>query len=118
MAKKFEFVNFALGPRGGSRVRTRLDGRFYTLEVFWVEGEKVWTLSIYDADRVLLRAGLVLRHGEDVLEPFETEDMPGNGRGKLRVWDTTNNQRDPGREDLQRDSAVRLVYIPASEVEG
>jgi hypothetical protein len=114
MAK--QFVNLAIGDRGGSRVRTRLDGRFYVLEVFWVEGEQFWTLSIYDADRVLLRAGLVLRHGEDVLESLNTSAYPGNGAGKLRVWDTTRNQLDPGRDDLKRESGVRLVYIPAADV--
>lgn len=115
MAK--QYVNLAIGDRGGSRVRTRLDGRFYVLEVFWVENEGVWTLSLYDADRNLLRAGLVLRHGEDILASFTTSEFPGNGLGKLRVWDTTRNQLDPGRDDLKRGSGVRLIYIPAADVE-
>lgn len=115
MAK--QFVNFALGERGGSRVRTRLDGRFYVLELFWVDIEQVWALSIYDADRNLLRAGLVLRHGEDVLAPFTGTEFPGDGVGKLRVWDTTRNQQDPGREDFKRGASVQLVYIPAADVE-
>lgn len=115
MAK--QFVNLALGSRGGSRVRTKLDGRFYVIEVFWIDVEAMWVLSLFDADRNLLRAGLVLRHGENILEPFNGPEFPGFGVGKLRVWDTTRNQQDPGREDLRRDSAVRLVYIPAADVE-
>ncbi len=115
MAK--QFVNLAIGTRGGSRVRTRLDGRFYVLEVYWVEVEEVWALSLYDTDRVLLRSGLVLRHGEDILESFTTAEFPGYGLGKLRVWDTTRQQTDPGREDLRRTSGVRLVYVPAADVE-
>jgi hypothetical protein len=115
MAK--QFVNFALGERGGSRVRTRLDGRFYVLELFWVDIEQLWTLTLYDAERNLLRAGLVLRLGEDILASTSGPEYPGDGLGKLRVWDTTRTQQDPGRDDLKRGTAVQLVYIPAADVE-
>ena len=111
-----EYLDFKLGSRGGARWRGKLDGRAYILDVLWLSGPEVWSLTIYDGKETLLRAGLWLRHGEDILEAFTSPDLPGGGVGKLRVWDTANQQRDPGRDDLRRGSGVRLIYIPAAEV--
>ena len=101
--------------RGWPSIRTKLDGRFYKLEAVWVDGEGLWSLTIYRADGTLMRAGLVLRHREDVLAPFTSAEFPGDGKGKLAAWDTTRNQADPGRDDLARGSGVRLVYITAND---
>ena len=115
-----EFVNLAIGQRGFPRVRTKLDGVVYLIEAIWVDGAfspgGVWSISLYRADGTLLQPSLIARHGEDLLAPFPGAEYPGAGRGKLRVWDTSRNQRDPGRRDLAHGSAVRLVYIPAAEV--
>lgn len=113
MAK--QFVNFKLGPRGGARWRGKLDGRPYILDAIWLPLERVWSLTILDGNANVLRSGLWLRHGEDVIDPFTASTAPGKGRGRLRVWDTSRRQQDPGRDDLRRGSAVRLIYIPASE---
>lgn len=113
MAK--QFVNLAIGARGWPSVRTKLDGRIYKIEAVWVDGESLWAVNLYKSDGVLLRGGLVLRHREDVLAPFTGSEFPGDGLGKLVAWDTTKNQRDPGRRDLARGSDVRLVYITADD---
>lgn len=107
-----QFVDFKLGPRGGAKERTKLDGVPFVLEVVWNTVEQVWALTISDANSVVLRAGLQLRHGEDVLEQTSDPRLPS---GKLRVWDVTGRDQDPGRLDLRRGSAVRLVYITAAE---
>lgn len=111
-----QYINTGLGERGGARFRVNLDGRFYTLQLFWLETEDVWTLAIFDADNKLLRSGLHLRHGEDVLAPFPAAVFPGAGLGRLKPWDITGNQRDPGRGDLRRDSGVQLVYSTRAAV--
>lgn len=111
-----QYVNLAKGPRGFPSARTKLDGVRYTIECVWNDVEQVWGLQLYDVDGVLLRAGLALRHGVDVLRPFPDAGLPGGGVGQLGAWDFSNQQRDPGRDDLARSSDVRLVYISASEV--
>ena len=111
-----QYINTGLSTRGGARFRVKLDGKFYHIELTWSELESAWSLSLYDASKNLLRAGLVCRHGEDVFEPFTAASMPGGGVGKLIVWDTTRRQLDPGRSDLKRGAGVRLVYRPAADV--
>lgn len=113
-----QYVNLAIGSRGWPKVRTKLDGVTYQIECIWNQNEETWSLSLYNADGELLRAGLTLRHGVDVLRPFPDAGLPGEGLGQLGAWDTANQQDDPGRTSLARSSAVRLVYVPASDVVG
>ena len=63
-----QYVNLAKGPRGGPSARTKLDGVRYTVECVWNAVEESWGLQLYDLDGVLMRAGLTLRHGVDVLD--------------------------------------------------
>lgn len=108
-----QWVDFKIGPRGGAKTRMPLDGRTYVLEVHWNHIELVWRLTISDSKGEVLRAGIWLRNGEDVLEAAGDSRLPP---GKLRVWDTTQTGLDPGRYDLRRGASVRLAYIPAAEV--
>jgi len=112
-----EYVNLAKGPRGWPRARTKLDGRFYSIEAIWNEGESRWGVNLYDASGVLMRAGLVVRHGEDMLAPYGGAEFPGDGFGRMKAWDSTGQGNDPGRDDLARESPVRLVYSPRADVE-
>ena len=106
------WIDFKLGPRGGARRTVTLDGRVWLLDVLWMPSDTVWSLTILDAKGVVLRAGRWLRHGENALEGTGCAKLPC---GRLVPWDTANRQRDPGRDDLRRGSAVRLVYIPEGE---
>lgn len=115
MARKKQYVNFALGKRGGSRIRVKLDGREYWLALYWVELGGYWVLSVADSDGTMLRGGMRLSHAVDVLEDYSDARLPGGGRGMLMAWDFTRRQRDPGRDDLRRTSGVRLVYISIEE---
>jgi hypothetical protein len=115
MARKKQYVNLALGTRGWTIVRTKLDGVEFKIRIDWIDGEDMWVLSLYTAAGVLMRGGLPLRHGVDVLEPFTGSDFPGGGEGKLMAWDFTRRQQDPGRNDLKTTSSVRLVYISIEE---
>jgi hypothetical protein len=115
MARKKQFVNLAIGTRGWSIVRTKLDGVEFKIRVDWIPGELMWVLSLYDISGVLLRGGLPLRHNVDVLESCTGTEFPGLGDGKLKAWDTTRRQQDPGRDDLKAGSSVRLVYVSIEE---
>lgn len=130
-------LNPALGGQAASTTRQQLDGVEYRILVFWlaeavrvpfyeetnpppplVFGEPgVWTLSLAQADGTLLLAGQLLRHGVNVLQPFRGDvRFPGAGRGQLLAWDYSGLGRDPGRNDLDPGSSVRLVYRTAAEV--
>jgi hypothetical protein len=111
-----QYLNTGMQTRGGSRFRTQLDGREYLLELVWSEGEGVWLLNIRNASGTVLQAGLVLRHGVNVLAPFTSSELPGEGLGELFAWDASNQNRDPGRTDLVRSSSVRLIYRTRVEV--
>jgi hypothetical protein len=111
-----QYVNLAKGKRGFPSATTKLDGIRYTIEAIWNDTEGTWSVQLYDADGVLLRAGLTLRHAVDVLRPFPDAGLPGLGLGQLGAWDFSGLQRDPGRDDLGAGADVRLVYITASEV--
>lgn len=128
-----DYLNLALGGRIGSTTRQRLDGTEYRIRVLWLaEAVRVpfqfdnvppplvfgtpgvWTLNVAQADGTLILAGQILRHGVNVLAPFSND--PRFPSGRLLAFDRTGLRRDPGRDDLNPDSDVRLIYVPANEV--
>jgi len=131
-------INPALGGLIGSRTRQELDGVEYRLTLLWLahapvvpfQGQPgppplilsepgVWSITVAQADgTVLPGAGQILRHGVDVLAPFGDPVYPGGGFGRLIAWDETGAGRDPGRDDLDPGSDVRLIYVSASEALG
>lgn len=77
----------------------------------------VWTLALAQSDGTTLISGQLLRHGVNVLAGFRGDArFPGQGFGEIIAWDYTGLDRDPGREDLDPGSDVRLVYRTAAEV--
>lgn len=77
----------------------------------------VWTLALAQSDGTTLISGQLLRHGVNVLAGFRGDArFPGQGFGQIIAWDYTGLDRDPGREDLDPGSDVRLVYRTAAEV--
>lgn len=132
-------INPALGGDVGSNTRQKLDGVEYRLGLFWlaaatrvpfydeddpppplVIGEPgVWTLSLAQSDGTLLISGQLVRAGVNVLHGFRGDRrFPGLGRGQLLAWDYTGRGRDPGRDDLDPGTNVRLVYRDLAEVTG
>jgi hypothetical protein len=108
-----EFVNLALGSRGFPVATTTLDGRTFRVQAVWNGVESSWGVTLFDSSGTQLTPALVVRHGQNVLGSLSNPNLPP---GKLGAWDTSNNQRDPGRDDLRKGSDVRLIYIPAAEV--
>lgn len=98
----------------GSRTRQKLDGSEYKVDVFWLAGEGIWVCSLFEVDGTALPVqGRALRHGVNLLDGLSGDGLPP---GALFCWDTSNRKRDPGRYDLDRDGAVRLLYVPEAEV--
>lgn len=99
--------------RTGSRTRQKLDGTEWKVEVFWLAGEGIWVCSLFAADGTKLPVqGRAMRHRVNLLDGL-TGDLPP---GALVCWDTSNRKRDPGRFDLDRDGAFRLIYVTAAEI--
>jgi hypothetical protein len=124
-------INPAIAGELGSNTRQLLDGVEYRVGLFWLAGAArvpfydegdpppelvfgepgVWTLSLAQADGTLIISGQILRHGVNVLHGFRGDvRFPGRGLGQLLSWDYTGAGRDPGRNDLDPGTTVRLVY--------
>lgn len=129
------YLNLALDGEMGSSTRQVLDGVEYRVIVRWlayepivefhvppepppltISGYGAWSLALAQQDGTLLVSGQLLRTGADVLRGFRGDvRFPGRGFGRLLAWDTSGRGRNPGRDDLDTSSVVRLAYVPASE---
>jgi len=131
-----DILNPAIGGELGSKTRQRMDGVEYRVELLWlaeapsiprypeadpppplVIGEPgVWALTLAQADGTVILAGQLLRHGVNVIAGYRGDSrFPGSGRGRLLAWDFSGNGRDPGRDDLDPMTSVRLVYMSEAE---
>jgi len=106
-------LNLDVDGKTGRSTEQKFDGVNYQIEVFWSDTERIWVASLFDADREPLPIqGRALRHGADLLRSLSDPRLPD---GALVCWDTSNRQQDPGRNDLDSDGAVRLMYVTAAE---
>ena len=131
-----EYIYPALDGELGSSTRAKLDGVEYVIQLLWLSeapripryaedappppvvlGDPgVWVLTLAQSDGTVLIAGQALRHGVNVLAPYKGDArFPGGGAGRLLAWDSSGDGNDPGREDLDPGSSVRLVYLTAAE---
>jgi hypothetical protein len=132
-------INPAIAGELGSKTRQQLDGVEYRLQLFWlaaapripfyaeddpppdlVIGEPgAWTMTLSQQDGTALIAGQILRHGINLLAGFKGDTrFPGSGLGQLLAWDYTGAGQDPGRNDLDPGTNIRLVYRDRAEVTG
>jgi len=106
-------LNLDVDGKTGRSTEQKLDGVDYQIEVFWLDTEQIWVASLYDAEREPLPIqGRALRHNADLLRSISDPRLPD---GALVCRDTSNRQQDPGRNDLDSDGAVRLMYVTAAE---
>lgn len=127
-------LNPALGGQIESNTIQPLDGLDFRVRLFWLAEAPVipfqttpppplelaepgvWTLDLAQADGTIIAQGQVLRHGVNILRGWRGDPrFPGAGYGRLLAWDTTGAMRDPGRNDLDPGSELRLVYSPAGD---
>ena len=92
--------------------RSRLDGVFFELRVVYNSRRHKWTIDVRDSEGTALVLGLPLLVGISLLEPWR--GLIGFPPGQLFADDTTDNDRDPERNDLR--GVVRLIYRPAADV--
>lgn len=129
------YLNPALGGAVGSNTRQVLDGVEYRVLLAWLAEEPgvpfqvppdpppltfgpsgVWTLALAQLDGTLLISGQLVRDGVNLLAGFRGDlRFPGRGLGQLLSWDIGGLGRNPGRDDLDPGSAIRLAYVPAAE---
>jgi hypothetical protein len=127
------YLNPALAGMTGSTTRQRLDNVEFRISLLWlpetpridfqpdpgppplVFGEPgLWMCGLSQADGTLLLPGQALRHGVNFIASFRGDTrFPGGGLGQLLAWDLSGQALDPGRDDLDPGTSVRLVYIPA-----
>lgn len=110
------YVELAVGDRPIKPSEQKLDGVRYLFSVRWSARGESWLLTIRSAAGTILLAGLPLRVGQDLLRPHVDVALPGAGRGRLHVLDTSGSGTDPGRDDIGPHPRVRLVYVSDSEV--
>lgn len=95
-------------------LRTRLDGSDYTLEFTYSSRAQRFYLNLYDAEDVLLLAGLKLVTGVLLLHFWHHK--PGVPPGEIMVTSTTSDTSSPSLNELGDGKRCLLTYYPAAEV--
>ena len=83
-----------------------LDGKTWYFNTRWNDAAKYWTLSIFNADRKLMLAGLPILRGTDMLHLYKYMDIP---QKPLRAIMTVSDPENPSRYDF-RDGKAKLIY--------
>lgn len=100
------FYSIPITESPNQAITLTLDGAVYELGLVWnVLG--FWSLSITDADKKVLMAGVKV-----VLQIDFFKDHPDIGlpTGKLFAIDYSGNEADIGRYDFVNERKVELVY--------
>lgn len=96
-------------------LRTRLDGQDYTLEfIYSVRAERFY-LNLYDAEQVLLIAGLKLLSNVFVLAYYH--HIPGVPPGEIMVTATSADDSSPTLLELGSGLRCVLTYFPIADVQ-
>jgi hypothetical protein len=132
-----DILYLAIDGRVGSSSRQKLDGEEFIISVYWVaEAEHapfydeddpppplvlaepgMWMCSLAQADGTTILAGQTLRQGTNIIGGYQGDTrFPGDGRGVLMARDLSGNGQNPGRDDLDPGSSIRLVWLPESEL--
>lgn len=90
-------------------LRTRLDGRDYTLRFAWNQREERWYLTILDDEDTVLLAGLKLIANWPLLRHYHSD--PRVPPGELAAMDLTEGGgTPPGLDDLGQGKRCELTY--------
>lgn len=95
-------------------LRTRLDDSDYTLEFNYSPRAERYYLNVYDADDVLLAAGLKLITNIPLLHFYKFRS--GMPQGELMVAATGSDASPPKLGELGKDLRCELTYFTAAEV--
>jgi hypothetical protein len=133
-----EILYLAIDGRVGSDTRHKIGGEEFVISVMWmaeaehapfydedepppdlVLGEPgMWMCSLSQSDGTMILAGQTLRNGTNITSGYRGDTrFPEDGYGALLARDLSGNGADPGRDDLEPGSSVRLVYLSAAEIE-
>ncbi len=91
------------------RFQVELDAVIYGFEFRWNHRAATWTMCLYDAEGVLLDAGIRLTFGGFLLRTPRPLTLPP---GELFLVDARNGAGDPTLETL--GTQVELVYLTAA----
>ena len=92
--------------------RVRLEGKDYVFKLDWSNREERFYLSIFDADNVLIKAGLKIVSNWFILEHHRTAALPP---GELFAFDLTDLESPPPPELADFGTRVRLFYYATDE---
>lgn len=85
--------------------RTELDGSFYLFDFRFNSRATVWMMNIYDENSDIIRSGIPLLLGVDLLGRFQDSRLPP---GPLFVMNLKDENVEASRDDLGND--VQLFY--------
>ncbi len=132
-----DILYLALDGRVGSDTRVKLGGAEFIISVYWLAEAQtapfydeddpppdlvlaepgLWMCSLSQADGTMILAGQTLRSGTNITSGYKGDvRFPESGEGALMARDLSGNRADPGRNDLEPGSPVRLVYLYAAEM--
>lgn len=94
--------------------RVRLDERDYTLEFWYSTRSENYSLTIYDVEENLLRAGLRLFPLVNLLAPHRWD--PRLPQGELIVACFVADQSPPKLGELGAGKRCELTYMPAADL--
>lgn len=92
-----------------------LDGVPFNVELRWNERAPAWVMTLRDASGAVLRAGVRVCLGAELLPAEKPSTFPA---GTLLAVDTSDSGVDAGLDELGADARVRLVYLEAADVAG
>lgn len=91
-----------------------LDGVTFILRFFWNERDESWYWELYDSARVAIWCGARIAVGQPLLRQCVNASRPA---GELVVVDTSNEDEDPGLDDLgDAPARVQIHYLTAAEM--
>jgi hypothetical protein len=90
------------------RFTCSLEGKSYGFELRWNGRSGAWFLTVSDVDGNVLAAGRRVVIGAELLGRSANAALPP---GSLFAYDTSNSNRDAGRDDL--GGRVKVVYVEA-----
>ncbi len=89
-----------------------LDGRNYILRISWNTRGEFWSMSIYDGNETLLRAGIKLVQWYPLRAQYNDPALPP---GEFLLIDTSKEaNQEIGRHDFGTGRNVELWYIGQS----